>query len=400
MEVCKSEKCTGCGACYSVCKRRAILMVYDPIGCIRPSVDTDKCINCGMCKQICPSNNMPYVRIPKRYYAVQSKNNNSLRLSSSGGIFPVLATWIIQMGGVVYGASWDRNHDDNSLEGARSRRISTIEEIKELQNSKYLQIESHNIYSELMQDLKQSRLVLFTGTPCQIAAVNQIVPDALKEKLYTFDIVCHGVCGQKFFMDFYHNFAKKRKIVEFVFRSKNNGWGLAAHVDFEKEGVFRRKVYPCSVLSYYQIFLKGHMYRDSCYKCMYARRERVSDISAGDYWGVQEEHPDFAKTIDIKKGCSFISLNTEKGEVLFEKIADKMICYPTDYENISRHNEQLVNPSKIGKYRNEYSKLYSNYGYDSVEKFFAKNERNKKVYRHFLIRNILNKVKEIIVLKE
>ena len=123
----------------------------------------------------------------------------------------------------------------------------------------------------------------------------------------------------------------------------------------------------------------------------------MSDISAGDYWGVQDEHPDLAKVIDIKKGCSFISLNSRKGEVLFEKIADKMICYPTDYENISRHNEQLVNPSKIGKYRNDYSKLYANYGYDSVEKFFCKNERNKKAYRHFLIRNILNKVKKHIL---
>ena len=394
MEVCKSEKCTGCGACYSICRRHAISMVYDLLGCIRPSIDDNKCINCGMCEQICPSNNMPDVKNPIRYYAAQSVNDNLLVRSSSGGVFPVLATWIIQIGGVVYGAAWNRNHDNNCLEGAKCRRISTVEEIKELQNSKYLQIELHNIYPELLRDLKQSKVVLFTGTPCQIAAVNKIVPDVLKEKLYTLDIVCHGVCGQKFFMDFYHRFSKNRKIVEFVFRSKENGWGLAAHVDFEKNGVIQRKIYPCGVLSYYQIFLRGHMYRNPCYTCMYARRERVSDISAGDYWGVQDEHPYLAKAIDIKKGCSFISLNSRKGEVLFEKIADKMICYPTDYENISRHNDQLVNPSKIGKYRNDYSKLYANYGYDSVEKFFAKNERNKKAYRHFLIRYILNKVKK------
>ena len=399
MEICKLEKCTGCGVCYSICKRRAISMVYDSFGCIRPFVDTDKCINCGMCEKKCPSNNIPDVRIPKRYYAVQSKNNSSLLISSSGGVFPVLATWIIQMGGVVYGAAWNKNYD-NSLDGAKCRRISTVEEIKELQNSKYLQIESHNIYSELINDLKQGRLVLFTGTPCQVAAVNQLVPNSINEKLYTFDIVCHGVCGQKFFMDFYHRFAGNGRITEFVFRSKENGWGLSAHIGFEKNGILRRKVYPCGVLSYYQIFLKGHMYRDSCYTCMYARRERVSDISAGDFWGVQEEHPDFAKIIDVDKGCSFISLNTKKGVELFEKVADRMICYPTNYENVSRHNEQLVNPSKVGEYRKEYLKLYSNFGYDSVEKFFAKNERNKKVYRHFLIRNILNKVKGIAMLKK
>lgn len=180
------DKCTGCSLCMNVCPYDAIKMELDEEGFLFPIIDNNKCINCGICYDNCPiihTENKNWEH-PKSYAAF-SKDEEILKKSSSGGVFSEISKKIIEANGKVYGVAW--NYDGLYV---YHKSVENIQGLNELRGSKYLQSFMKTTYKDIKKDLNNDKKVLFVGTPCQVAAVNNYIQS---ENLFTIDLICHGV---------------------------------------------------------------------------------------------------------------------------------------------------------------------------------------------------------------
>ena len=304
-------------------------------GFIEPVVNEEKCISCGLCLKRCPQiNKLEIEGIEQKAYATQNKNEEDLKISSSGGMFIAFAKNIISQDGVVYGAAYDQNLKVNHI------RVENIEELKLLQGSKYVQGDTADTFEQTKNDLISGRKVLFSGTPCQIAGLKQYLGKDY-ENLYTIDIVCHGVPSQKLFEKYKNSLEAKEnsKIDQFDFRDKTEkGWGLNLRIKYQNNKVTKK---ASCFDSYYKSFLAGNTYRRCCYDCKYANLNRVGDITIADFLGIEETN----SKIDIKKGVSAVIVNSRKGQKIFEDIQQDIIAEETSIESVTKRNLNLKRPT-------------------------------------------------------
>ena len=219
-------KCSGCTACFSICGKSAITMKPDVMGFMYPVVDMDKCVNCGLCEKVCAfSDNY---KTPDNFdkpkpFAARQLNIQEIEKSRSGGVFAALSDWVLDEGGVVYGAGFDKSFR------VLHKRADTKDGRDEFRGSKYVQSYMGDIFCQVAKDLKNGLKVLFSGTPCQTAGLLSFI--ALKRingvNLFVCDIVCHGVPGPNIWDDYlkYIEKKKKKKITGVNFRDKLRfGW--------------------------------------------------------------------------------------------------------------------------------------------------------------------------------
>lgn len=369
----EKKNCCGCGACSCVCPKKAIQMIEDDTGFIYPRIDNDKCVHCELCKSVCNYQKDHEAFKPLAGYVATNTNHEQLMKSSSGGAFSALATEILHNSGVVYGASYEMIHGNYML---KHIRIDTLESLPKLQGSKYVQSYIFEILPYVKKDLVAGKQVLFSGTPCQIDALKGYLRKNY-DNLYTVDVICHGVPSQKFLNDYIHTISAD--IETFEFRDKKQGWK-----DFYiKYGISEKvKHIHCRVSSYYEYFLQGKTYRENCYCCKYASKLRYSDITIGDYWGIEQEHPELfseKKWRDrIYDGISCVLANTEKGINLI-KSAASLELVPSDYARIATNNGQLREPTHYSSQRDKILKLYNRHGYRAVDEEFRKNLGIKRI---------------------
>ena len=190
IEISKKSKCSGCHACYNICPKNAINMQVDENGFKIPIVDKSKCVNCGMCDRACPIINKNIIDNEPKVYVCYNKNENIRYKSSSGGIFTLIAREILQRKGIVFGAAFNEDFSVSHM------YIDDIEKLDMLRRSKYVQSSINDTYRQAKEFLEAGRFVLFTGTPCQIEGLLAYLGKQYN-KLYTQDIVCHGVPSQK-----------------------------------------------------------------------------------------------------------------------------------------------------------------------------------------------------------
>ena len=359
----EKKDCCACGACLNICPKQAITMVQDEYGFMYPQIDETKCIRCGLCKTVCSFQNKKETNVPVDAYAAISKDQNILQTSSSGGIFAEIAKYVLSMNGIVFGAALQ---EDFSV---RHIKVDSLENLKLLQGSKYTQSNTFQTFKECLAALKENKLVLFSGTPCQIAGLKGFLRKDY-DNLITVDIVCHGVPNNGMLQQYLHLQEEKYncKISDFKFRDKNNGWGIngSALMNGKKKTIWQ------SSSSYLYYFTKGEIYRDSCYSCKYTCKNRPGDITLGDFWGIEKQHSDWIKRkdIDSKKGISAVISNSEKGSKILKKI--NVVKIPSSFEKISVGNTQLRTPSKCTK-RDELFELYKENGWSAVEDRYKKN---------------------------
>lgn len=299
--------CTGCGGCRNVCPKDAIVLKPDHEGFLMPSVDAAKCVGCGACERACPALN--YISESDgspEIYAIRA--NNSIRsISSSGGVFQLLARPFILKGGAVVGAAFDKNMQ------LRHQMATTEAGLGPLRSSKYLQSDTGLIYRKVQECLKKGQKVLFVGTPCQIAALKNIVKDAAD--LYTLDLLCHGVPSQQVFDNYLAGVARNRKVKRVNFRSKKFGWGCQnIRIDFTDgtfyEGNLKNDAFE--KLFHYNLGL-----RRSCADCPFAEfTQRPGDLSIGDFWGITK----IDASCHDGRGTSLVLVNNEKGRELLDMI--------------------------------------------------------------------------------
>ena len=349
----KNEKdCCGCRACENICPKNAISMIENKEGFLYPKIDKEKCINCGLCRKVCPLinyvNKNDFLK-DNICYGAKNKNTEVLKKSSSGGMFGVIAQYVLAQNGLVVGVEMTEDHV------VKHRIIDNEKDLIKLMGSKYVSSNTNDVFSKIKKELDNKRLVLFTGVPCQVAGLtNFLMKDY--ENLITVDIVCHGVPSQKLFSKYieYLENKYKAKVLDYKFRSKEaSSWGtFKGLVKLEKNNRIITKKINADFDKYYHNFLKGNNYRESCYECKFANNKRVSDITIMDFWGVEKIVPNFLDS----NGVSCIIINTQKGNELIEKLKNYIDLTKVSYTDVSKYNGQLISPTKRSERRNNFYK--------------------------------------------
>lgn len=312
------KDCCGCHACSNVCPKQCIKMQTDEQGFLYPLVDTELCVDCGLCEKVCPVINQSEDKKPIKVFAAKNKNEEVRRKSSSGGVFTLLSEYVLDNGGVVFGAKFD---DDWNVIHSWT---DTKDGIAAFRGSKYVQSTIGNTYREAKDFLTQGRKVLFSGTPCQIAGLKKYLRTDY-DNLLTVEVVCHGTPSPKVWNS-YLEFRRSNKcendiskISDISFRDKTNGWKQFGFkisyslANLEKTNI---ELTPFKEDIYMKGFLRNIYLRPSCYSCPARKGKSEADISLGDYWGIEKFHPEF----DDDKGCNLVLINTSIGENYFEQI--------------------------------------------------------------------------------
>ena len=323
--------CAGCFGCYNSCPHDAIKMELDKNGFYIPIILVGKCKNCGICQEHCPVlkkiDSKNKFKDPL-FYAGKSTNRKIRMMSSSGGIFPEIAKYVLKNNGVVFGVSWNNNLKLKHI------KIKNFDGIIKIIGSKYIQSNVGNTYKEVLKEIHRDKNVLFVGTPCQIAALKTFTNS---DNLLTIDLVCHGVPSYILFEKYleYMERKKEQKIEQISFRDKKKGWN-----DFQTKIVFKdNSVYQKNhnFDPFFIAYLKNICLRNSCYKCDFNRIPRPGDITLGDFWG---NPPEDKKT---NEGVSVILANNEKGDGVLKHLerTGRIEIKKTDFDTATENNLRI-----------------------------------------------------------
>lgn len=361
------QDCCGCNACEQVCPTKCITMEFDEEGFKYPKVDINKCIGCNKCEKVCPviisvNNKNNENSVKPKTIGGWHKNDEVRKRSSSGGAFTLLAEYVLNNNGIVFGAALNKNLQVKHI------GIETIDELDRLRGSKYVQSDTQDTYCKVKENLEMGRMVLFVGTSCQAAGLNSFLNKEY-DKLFVCDFICHGVPSPLVFKKYidYLETKYKDKVIDFKFRNKDMGWRqtgqqMGTAVKFKEKEI--KRFMPAYKDSFMNGFLSDIYLRPSCHKCAFKTiPKNYSDFTIADFWGVDSVVSD----LNDKKGTSLVIFNTKKGEKLFEKIQDNFYFKECSFDKAIRRNTTLLRATKKSKNR---------------EKFFRElSEKNFKVLR-------------------
>lgn len=360
----KKELCCGCSSCYNACPKEAITMIEDDKGFLYPNINQNLCIDCKICQKVCPVLNTAVNTYQNQAYACINNNLNIRMNSSSGGIFYLLAKEILSRNGVVFGAAFNDNFEVSHV------MIDNDKDIYKLMGSKYVQSKLNDIFYKVKQQLDLQKYVLFTGTPCQIEGLKSFLKRNY-EKLYTQDIICHGVPSPLVWKKYieYRKNVDKNPPIDISFRNKDNGWK-----NFNMKFLYKENFYKKNMQDdlYMTAFLKNTSLRDSCYNCKFKNNNISSDITLGDYWGIEYVHSDMFDD----KGTSLVIINSSKGEELFNLISTKIQYKRTILNEAIKYNSAYSMPVKVDKKRKKFFKYINEKSFDKLVKQYSSNSDN------------------------
>lgn len=326
----QSEKCVECRACEEICPTSSIHFTnYGDI-----SINPKTCIKCNLCEKVCQITSPLSYNKQNKIYAAISRDQEKVIGSSSGGMAYLLYQKVLDMGGVVFGVKYsDKNIPVYDF-------AETKEELSCFSKSKYVFSNVANSYKECKQFCDTGRKVLFVGLPCQIAGLRLYLKKEY-DNLITADVLCHGAPHYSIFSNHIKYLEKKRnkEVLEYQFRDKTNSdYGPYSFSIKYDDG----NVETGSALwdAYYNAFLKASILRDACYSCKFACRERVSDITLGDFWNAKETIPELNGTIYV----SSLIISSNKGRLLIESCQDRIQLFETNYEDLCRSTHAVVKP--------------------------------------------------------
>lgn len=340
--------CMSCGACKAVCKFDAIRLTPTKEGFATAIIDKAKCVNCGICKKVCPALSKA-TKNEKESTVYAFKAKDELRgNSTSGGAFAALAEEILTQGGVFYGATQTNNFSVVHTRG------ETVEHLKTMQGTKYLPSDITACYEQIADDLKQEKTVLFSGTPCQIDGILRFVEAKKlpKEKLYTVDIICHGVPSPAFYQSYMEwlEIQYGSKVVEYKFRNKKISWrGSSCYAKLANGQELKNDKKLCAFMN---VYYSDNITRESCYTCPYTTKKRISDLTISDYWGLEN----LDKSFEDALGVSMILINTEKGKALFEEIEGDKIAGNIEIAKQPQLHHPTACPQTRDSFWTEYEK--------------------------------------------
>ena len=403
------SKCCGCSACVQRCPKRCISLNEDAEGFLYPKVDESVCIDCGLCEKVCPVMNQSDEHEPSAVYAAKNPDDDIRMQSSSGGVFTMLAEKVLDEGGVVFGACFDERWE------VVHTYVETKEGLEKFRGSKYVQSKIGDTFRQTETFLKQGRKVLYTGTPCQIAGLKLYLRKSYGN-LLAVDVICHGAPSPGAFRTYLqrelNKFAaqnggekntvllssipliserdgldmKGSRIESISFRDKRNGWkkyGFALVLSEAsaagEENTVLLSYEPLNKNLFMRGFLRDLYLRPSCHACPAKQLKSGSDITLGDWWGIESLMPE----IDDDRGVSAVTVNTEKGREALAEIDAQLYSVP--YEELVKRNPALVRSAAIpGEKREEFFKADGR----TFEEKIKKLAKTRFSWRSFLYRTI------------
>lgn len=389
MNISNNTICCGCGACEQICSKHAISMRPNKEGFLYPKLEESLCVDCDLCSKICPELHAADSLNPTGYpLAAQAKANKVLDKSSSGGIFSVVAEYVLNNGGVVVGAELTENMK------VRHVIVDNVRELNKLCGSKYAQSNTSNIYKSVKELLQQGRFVFFTGTPCQVSALKLFLRRPF-ENLLTADLICHGVPSPLMFNMIVEYLEKKYKgkVMDYQFRSKKlTGWSRVSACTMLINGKIKHIYYNEMMRAFFQAFLDGHVLRMDCYQCPFTRTERAGDFTMADFWSLMSTNPKFPRQ---HRGVSMILVNTEKGQSILDACLDKIYMEPSDLDVIlAGYNYQLKHPTELTSERGTIFDFLQKYPEDFVNKYLRGDISSDK--RNFYFAAFKEQIKKIL----
>ena len=349
--------CTGCGACASGCPKDAISMERDKEGFLYPAVHEEACVRCGHCTAVCPALHPREPRPLPAVFAAWNRDESVRKDSTSGGVFSVLAEYILESGGVVFGAALDgRQH-------LRHVACFRKEDLWRLRGAKYVQSDLGDCYREVKRWL-QTKPVLFSGTPCQVDGLYRYL-GCRPENLTTCDLVCHGVPSPGVWEDMVRSIEKRKgKSLQVVrFRNKVTGWKDSHFTTVYTDGSVDSA--PLFATEFGRAFGRALFLRPSCHTCAYTSMNRPGDFTLGDFWGLRpEELPE-----QQERGVSLLLVNTPHGSHLFDQLPLARQAFPA--ERAIAGNPRLACPIQRPADRAAFFAAYALEPFDQVRKKFC-----------------------------
>lgn len=342
----KDDKCCGCSACVNICPVNAINMEHNDEGFLYPVIDMEKCINCGLCEKVCPFKNVLACDFPKVIYGCHTKDIELLKKSSSGGIFGELSKYILKQNGLIVGVNSKYeyiivDHESN---------------LKDIYSSKYVQAKVNDIFKKVKDELEKNTLILFSGNPCTINGLKNFLKKDYAN-LYTCDFICHGVPSEQVLEKYKEIYNKDVKYIEF--RNKEKGWHNYSTVIHFKNSLYRSLG---TDNEYMNAFLKNYSLRESCYSCKAKGNNRLSDITLGDYWGIND-HDEIYNFY----GNSILVINSKKGIDLFNNIKKNLVYKEINEKELDK-NPSYKYSSNRPKERDEFYKDLKRLSFKKITK--------------------------------
>lgn len=427
MDFAEKAKCCGCSACADICQSSAIQMKHDEEGFFYPQLDKTLCTGCGLCGAVCPikpvselsaenadcaipktetleqpshsseseqdtklSKQDPEPLEPKTAplcFGARAKEPAIRAASSSGGVFGVLAQYVLKQQGVVYGAAFNENME------VVHRQVRSVEELEDIKKTKYVQSKMDGIYKAIASQLRKGKWVLFCGTPCQAQALRLFLnqsgfsreadfreeapsagaagfrenpepgqepdsdqnPDLSQQRcarLIIADLVCYGVPSPGIWSDYVKYLEHKHKgtMTGFSFRDKrnrDNGHTCAYLIDGKEYAG------PLAADLYCKMYFANYILRPSCHKCQFCTTERSSDLTLGDFWGIEKVRPEE----DDKMGTSLVMLHTGQGRRIWDLIKEELNWFSCKREELLQ--PRLIEPTPVANGRDRFMRAYN-----------------------------------------
>lgn len=381
MEICLKNKCTGCYACVNACSHHCIQMTEDEDGAVRPVIDESKCVGCKLCVSSCPNNVELEFRTPIKCYASWITDTEKRRICASGGIGTIMSEYVLKQRGVVFGSRYDNNLTPIMT------YVENLEDLESFKGSRYVQsLVGNTTYKEVRTFLRTGRLVLFVGTPCQIAGLKTFLRKEY-ENLITVDLICHGTSPTKYLKDEVDYLSEKfhlQGVSDIRFRGNDGNNYCLTLWDKDRRKLFPRSSFREKLLRfdeaqqfYLQGFLLGVSLRENCYTCNYARPERISDITIGDFIGLGQEKP----FLEHVHNVSSVMINTIKGQTFYDRVCDNSESLKNEERNYSErlvYKPSLVYPCSRHDKNEEFTLKYKEKGFPEAIRIVLKNELRKK----------------------
>lgn len=333
----KKEECCGCGACAEQCPKGAINIIQDKEGFYYPRIDKFICIECGQCGLVCPIKTTARRSYDNLYIGAQARNKEIRYSSSSGGIFSILAQYVLSRKGIVYGACFD-----GSMRVIH-RGVEDEYQLDQIKRTKYVQSDMQGIYDSIKKQLTNDRWVLFCGTPCQAQAL-MLFLNRIYERLIVVDLVCYGVPSPGIWETYvrYLEFKHRGKLTDFSFRDKrnrDNGQMRSYKINGKEYVSFLYEDIYC------RMYFKNYIIRPSCYSCKFCTVNRDSDFTIGDFWGIQRYKPAF----DDGMGTSLVIAHSEQAKKIWDEVKEEVFWFTCRREDLLQ--PRLINPTGFVKGR-------------------------------------------------
>lgn len=363
------NSCTGCGGCNNVCPKNAIEMTEDAEGFLYPKVNSN-CIDCGLCLKLCPVNDESSKNIDGAYeqkgYLVITRDKANYKRTASGGVFTTIANAFLldNPNAYVVGAIWDKEKE--KVVHLVSNKSS---DVLRMSNSKYVQSDMGYIYKKINAHLKNGSSILFSGTPCQVAAIKKITGNP--SNLVTFDIICHGVPSAKFLHKQIKELNNNSNIryENVFFRWKNAIWRHGNFYMVLQKKKAGRKIFSNASVPYFNLFMKNLTHRLSCYNCPFACLNREGDITIGDCDSSRlypSFYPEFSKSV--------VLLNTNDGEKFWTTYQHLFKQCKLDIIEEAKVNRPLSMPEKMPSERMTIYKDIEALPYNSLLKRYGRED--------------------------